>query len=421
MAFTVNNSALTIFVSYSHRDEALHDELVKHLKPLEREGAIRPWHDRQITAGREIGTAIDDVLETAEIVLLLISPDFISSDYCWSREMTRSMDRHQSGEARVIPVILRPVDWHTTPFGKLLALPTDGKAVVSWPNHDDGFLDVAKGIRKVISELRNERTDPSQFLKLSVRSCAVTTQYRGAIFEIDIENQNTELRQVTRCALTIPSLGIVLDHSPGPPNLAGGAPWLSRPPFDLPPRRLTRGTLFFSGGPTQGNALLVEPLAATLSIECYMGPRLVREVELYTYDALRAQEATRVAAPHANLLQTPTEARPFTDKKHQTEQFAQKAADSRLKDVSSAARELLTEASKDRQGVIVSLLAMDEVTVQTNGRNFVERGDPRSAARWRSAVEELSRIGLVEDRAGKRQVYFITDEGYKVAELILQH
>jgi hypothetical protein len=202
----MNGDPLVVFASYSHRDEALHDELAKHLKPLEREGVIRPWHDRKITAGREFGTAIDNVLEKAEIILLLISPDFVASDYCWSREMERAMERHESGEARVIPVILRPVDWHKTPFGKLLALPTDGKPVASWPNHDDGFLDVAKGIRKVAEELRAEEIGTVQGIRLSVRGCAITTQYRRAIIETDLENQNAALRQITRCARSRPSV-----------------------------------------------------------------------------------------------------------------------------------------------------------------------------------------------------------------------
>src|SRR3954462_12282515 len=111
----MNDDPLVVFASYSHKDEALHDELAKHLKPLELEGVILPWHDRKITAGREVGSAIDNVLEKAEIILLLISPDFVASDYCWSREMKRAMERHESGEAHVVPVILRPVDWHKTP------------------------------------------------------------------------------------------------------------------------------------------------------------------------------------------------------------------------------------------------------------------------------------------------------------------
>ncbi len=116
---------LDLLISYSHKDETRYDELAKHLKPLEYEGIIRPWHDRRITAGREFDVDISIELNRAHIVLLLVSPDFLNSEYCWGKEMKR----HEAREARVIPIILRPVDWHTSPFGKLLALPKDGKSV----------------------------------------------------------------------------------------------------------------------------------------------------------------------------------------------------------------------------------------------------------------------------------------------------
>jgi hypothetical protein len=320
---------LEVFASYSHIDEAMHNELAKHLKPLEREGVIRSWHDRKITAGREFGTAIDNVLEKAKIILLLISPDFVASDYCWSREMVRAMERHESGEARVIPVILRPVDWQKTPFATLLALPTDGKPVSSWPNRDDGFLDIAKGIRKVAEEFRAEQADAVQDIRLSIRGCAVTTQYRGAIIEIDLENQSAAPRQITRCALAIPSLDLFLDHSAGPPNLVGGAPWLSRAPFEVPPRRLTRGSLFFSVGPRMGEGLPTEPLPATVSIECYMGPCLEHQIQLYTLDSLRAQEARRVADQQAATRQTPAEKLRAAAEQRQKEHAAQEDAKKR--------------------------------------------------------------------------------------------
>jgi len=143
-----------VFVSYSHQDEGLHSELAKHLTPLEREGLIQRWHDRQVTAGAEFGDEIDASLNRADIILLLVSPDFIASEYCWGKEMKRAMERHEAGEARVIPVILRPVDWHKMPFGKLLALPKDGKAVTSWSDLDTALLDVAKGVRVAVSETR---------------------------------------------------------------------------------------------------------------------------------------------------------------------------------------------------------------------------------------------------------------------------
>src|SRR5438045_5413886 len=114
-----------IFCCYAHKDEALLNKLKTHLTPLQREGLIDVWHDRNISAGTEWEREIGQHLNTARIILLLVSPDFIDSDYCYGVEMKRAMERHERGEARVIPVILRPVYWKKAPFGKLQALPTD--------------------------------------------------------------------------------------------------------------------------------------------------------------------------------------------------------------------------------------------------------------------------------------------------------
>ena len=138
-----------VFFSYSHADEALRNELEKHLAGLRREGAITTWHDRRIGPGEDLHGQIDDQLDRADIVLLLVSADFIASDYCHDIEMMRAMERHERGEARVIPVILRPCDWHHTPFGGLMGVPPDGKPVVKHATLDDGFLEVAKAIRQV--------------------------------------------------------------------------------------------------------------------------------------------------------------------------------------------------------------------------------------------------------------------------------
>jgi len=146
--------ALNLFFSYSHRDEVLRDELARHLKNLEREGMIRTWHDRRIDAGREWEGEISENLEKADIVLLLISSDFIASDYCYDREMTRALELHDAGETRVIPVILRPMDWQTERLARLQALPTDAKPVTEWTDQDTAFLDVTRGIRRVVEEVR---------------------------------------------------------------------------------------------------------------------------------------------------------------------------------------------------------------------------------------------------------------------------
>lgn len=142
----------TVFFSYSHKDEELRNELEVHLATLKREGLIEAWHDRKIRAGEEFERAIDEKLEEAAVVLLLVSPDFLASSYCYEKELERAMQRHKQGLTRVIPVILRPCDWQSTPLGKLLAAPTDGKPVTRWPDRDEAFLDVVKHMRSALAE-----------------------------------------------------------------------------------------------------------------------------------------------------------------------------------------------------------------------------------------------------------------------------
>src|SRR5947199_1090892 len=141
-----------VFCSYAHEDQRLRERLEKHLKGLQRQGRISSWHDRKISAGREWASEIDNHLNTADIILLLISPDFMASDYC-DIEVKRAMERHEAGEAHVIPIIIRPVYWEYAPFSKLQALPTNAKPVTSWRKLDEAFLDITIGIRNTIEEL----------------------------------------------------------------------------------------------------------------------------------------------------------------------------------------------------------------------------------------------------------------------------
>jgi len=143
-----------VFISYSHKDDPLRQNLETHLSLLQRQGIIAAWHDRRITAGREWADAIDNHLDRAAVILLLVSADFLASHYCYDREMTRALERHDAGEARVIPVILRPVDWHEAPFARLQALPKDGKPITKWSSRDEGYQSVAVGIRKAVEEIR---------------------------------------------------------------------------------------------------------------------------------------------------------------------------------------------------------------------------------------------------------------------------
>jgi tetratricopeptide (TPR) repeat protein len=150
-------NTIIFFCSYAHEDEELRKELEKHLKILERLNLISVWLDRKIGEGGEWKKEIDEQLESADVILLLISPDFIASDYCYDIEMKRAMDRHDAGEAVVIPVFLRPVIWKGAPFGKLNALPTDARPVTSWPDRDEAFVIVSEGIQRAVETLYVKR------------------------------------------------------------------------------------------------------------------------------------------------------------------------------------------------------------------------------------------------------------------------
>ena len=145
-----------IFFSYSHKDEALRDQLETHLAMLKRQGFIEAWHDRRITAGTQLDRSISTQLEAADIILLLVSPDFLASDYCYDREVMRAMERHEAGDATVIPIILRPCDWQEAPFGKLLAAPKDAKPVTQWPDVDAALLDVTLAIKAALKKHGSE-------------------------------------------------------------------------------------------------------------------------------------------------------------------------------------------------------------------------------------------------------------------------
>ena len=155
-------SPISLFYSYAHEDQALRDELAGHLKILERRGLIQAWHDRQITPGQAWDQAIDQHLEQADLVLLLVSKDFIESDYIFGVELARAMQRQQARACEVVPIIVRavnlePEDAQDLPFLQLQALPDDLKAVTSWANRDEAWTQVAKGLRATVNGIRARR------------------------------------------------------------------------------------------------------------------------------------------------------------------------------------------------------------------------------------------------------------------------
>ncbi len=151
------STAIEIFCCYSRKDQDLLENLTAHLAPLRKQGLIKVWNDTDISPGTNYEDEINAHLDSADIILLLVSPDFMNSDYCYSKEMERAMQRHNNAEARVIPIILRPVHFQDAPFGKIQALPTDAKPVRKWADIDDAFYDVAAGIKRIANDLLIEK------------------------------------------------------------------------------------------------------------------------------------------------------------------------------------------------------------------------------------------------------------------------
>ncbi|HKV08552.1 MAG TPA: TIR domain-containing protein [Thermoanaerobaculia bacterium] len=148
-----DSSSVHVFFCYAHEDDDLRRHLDGHLSILKHSKLIRSWYDGEIRPGAEWEEAIHEQLNKSDIVVLLISPSFLASEYCYNVEMKKALSRHEAGEARVIPIILRPVDWEGAPFRKLQMLPKDARPVTKWEDRDEALLNIAQGIRGAVLEL----------------------------------------------------------------------------------------------------------------------------------------------------------------------------------------------------------------------------------------------------------------------------
>ena len=150
---------IKLFYSYAHEDEKFREELEKHLSILKRNGMISEWHDRQLKAGIEWESEINRNIEDADIILLLASSDFLSSDYCYNIEIQKAFEQFASGKSRIIPIILRPCRWELSPFSKLQVLPKDAVPIVLWQNQDEAWLNIVKCIQITCEEIKNKKLD----------------------------------------------------------------------------------------------------------------------------------------------------------------------------------------------------------------------------------------------------------------------
>jgi TIR domain len=144
--------AWRLFYSYSHKDSELRERLATHLAPLKRQKSIIEWHDRKIQPGADWNTEISQQLQSADLILLLISADFLASEYCFGVEMEEALARLKRGEVKVVPVLLRPCLWEDSRFSGLQMVPRDAKPITQWPSTDEALTQVAKEIRELVSE-----------------------------------------------------------------------------------------------------------------------------------------------------------------------------------------------------------------------------------------------------------------------------
>jgi hypothetical protein len=149
----VEYGKINLFYSYAHEDEAFCEEIMRSLELLRSEGVVSEWYDRRISPGENWRNAINDNLARAKIVLLMISPDFLTSDYCMGVELQQALERHWQRQCRIVPIIIRDCRWTNTPFGSFQALPKDGKPLSNWSSRAGALSSVAEGIRKVCSDI----------------------------------------------------------------------------------------------------------------------------------------------------------------------------------------------------------------------------------------------------------------------------
>ena len=144
---------IEIFYCYAREDEKFRADLDAHLWSLRRSQLALSWYDGKISPGTDWSEELSRHLNSADVILLLVSRNFMNSEFCYSIEMKRALERHDKGEARVIPILLKPFDWQSAPFAKLALLPAGGKPITKSKDREQAYTDIALAIRKVVDEL----------------------------------------------------------------------------------------------------------------------------------------------------------------------------------------------------------------------------------------------------------------------------
>jgi hypothetical protein len=175
-----------VFVAYAHQDEPYKNELLKHLSPLRRAGVIAAWHDRRIVPGMDWEQTIDEQLHAAQIILPLISADFINSEYCYGIELQQALERHRRGDARLVPIILRPCHWQRLPIATIQVLPQDGTPVAKWRYPDDAYAAITKSIDEIATQLNKGTLPDSRKTASEAQNTTNHTGIAGSIGKLPV-------------------------------------------------------------------------------------------------------------------------------------------------------------------------------------------------------------------------------------------
>ncbi len=200
--------ALSVFCGYAHQDKVIFEQLNTALAVLIRQNTMSVWHDGDLQPGAQWEREIERELNTADIILLLISPAFIASDYCWSKEMQWAITRHTTGEARVIPILLKPTpDWETTPLGALQALPTDAKPITAWNSRDKALADVVEGLRRAVKAVQKQDRYPVIEYQVHIQTVAYIT-LEGERLQREMPAEEEAFHTAELWLETLPQIGL---------------------------------------------------------------------------------------------------------------------------------------------------------------------------------------------------------------------
>lgn len=203
-----------VFISYSHKDEEHRNDLEDHLTMLRRNGTISVWHDRKIIPGDDWKNEIDKNIELAEIIIFLVSPSFLASDYCYDIEVKRALEKHEEGSATIIAIIVRPCAWSTCEFSRLQAVPKDAVAITLWNNRDSAWLDAVNGLTTHIEEFKKKETALA-IPKTSSETVEVSEQQLNWLEDTEILLTHRKLDKVRLSDVyVIPDIEFEDEHKP---------------------------------------------------------------------------------------------------------------------------------------------------------------------------------------------------------------